>query len=211
MDYGPEKLDNAVLLDHGIMDASNPKGGYSLTLSLPEDDRYYADKLDILERNGLSGSSSFIIMRGQEPPMEMMGFLRLMQLSGSDCFLLESIFEAEVWDFMCNPVSEPNEAAVCQAMMDGAKEALAGYCSTIDEDLALLRDGQLASGSREEMAVKVRLGEKEAVDSLLGYFEGRATDLKALEYYQDRRLKRLGLLDEDGKTTYDSFFKDGIA
>eukprot|EP00878_Enallax_costatus_P013966 GHUV01014605.1.p1 GENE.GHUV01014605.1~~GHUV01014605.1.p1 ORF type:complete len:347 (+),score=91.08 GHUV01014605.1:276-1316(+) len=25
MDYGPEKLDNAVLLDHGIMDASNPK------------------------------------------------------------------------------------------------------------------------------------------------------------------------------------------
>lgn len=59
--------------------------------------------------------------------------------------------------------------------------------------------------------VQVRLGEKEALDSLLGYFEGRATDLKALEYYQDRRLKRLGLLDEDGKTTYDSFFKDGIA
>lgn len=59
--------------------------------------------------------------------------------------------------------------------------------------------------------VQVRLGEKEALDSLLGYFEGRATDLRALEYYQERRLKRLGLLDEEGKTTYDSFFKDGIA
>lgn len=28
---------------------------------------------------------------------------------------------------------------------------------------------------------------------------------------QERRLKRLGLLDDDGRTTYDSFFSDGIA
>jgi [ribulose-bisphosphate carboxylase]-lysine N-methyltransferase len=55
------------------------------------------------------------------------------------------------------------------------------------------------------------LGEKEALDSLLGFFEGRAADLSALEYYQERRLKRLGLMDEEGRTTYDSFFKDGIA
>lgn len=56
---------------------------------------------------------------------------------------------------MCNPVSEGNEAAVCQAVMEGAKEALGGYCSSIDEDLALLRDGQLSAGSRAEMAVRV--------------------------------------------------------
>jgi len=30
-------------------------------------------------------------------------------------------------------------------------------------------------------------------------------------YYQERRLKRLGLIDDEGRTTYDSFFKDGIA
>jgi [ribulose-bisphosphate carboxylase]-lysine N-methyltransferase len=59
--------------------------------------------------------------------------------------------------------------------------------------------------------LQVRLGEKEALDSLLGFFEGRGADLPALEYYQERRLKRLGLMDEEGKTTYDSFFKDGIA
>lgn len=58
---------------------------------------------------------------------------------------------------------------------------------------------------------QVRLGEKEALDSLQGFFEGRAADLDSLEYYQERRLKRLGLMDEEGKTTYDSFFKDGIA
>jgi [ribulose-bisphosphate carboxylase]-lysine N-methyltransferase len=70
--------------------------------------------------------------------------------------LLESIFENEVWDFMCQPVSAPNEAAVCAAMSEGTKEALSGYSSSLEEDLALLRGGQLAPGSREEMAVQVR-------------------------------------------------------
>ena len=28
---------------------------------------------------------------------------------------------------------------------------------------------------------------------------------------QERRLKTLGLLDDEGASTYDSFFKDGIA
>lgn len=55
------------------------------------------------------------------------------------------------------------------------------------------------------------MGEKEALDGLLAFFEGRGADLAALEYYQERRLKRLGLMDEDGSTTYDSFFRDGIA
>lgn len=54
--------------------------GYALTLTLPESDRYYDDKLDILERNGLGGSATFNIIRGEDPPMEMMAFLRLMQL-----------------------------------------------------------------------------------------------------------------------------------
>ena len=59
---------------------------------------------------------------------------------------------------MCEPVSEPNEAAVCAAMVEGAREALAGYCSSIDEDLGLIRGGSLVPGSREELAVQVRGG-----------------------------------------------------
>jgi [ribulose-bisphosphate carboxylase]-lysine N-methyltransferase len=79
----------------------------------------------------------------------------VLRLTGGDCFLLESIFEAEVWGFMCDPVSEPNEAAVCAAMVEGAREALAGYCSSIEEDLALIRAGTLEPGSRQELAVQV--------------------------------------------------------
>jgi hypothetical protein len=58
------------------------QGGYSLTLTLPEGDQYYDDKLDILERHGLGASASFNITRGEDPTPEMMGFLRLMQLQG---------------------------------------------------------------------------------------------------------------------------------
>lgn len=59
---------------------------------------------------------------------------------------------------MCDPVSEPNEAAVCAAMVEGAREALAGYCSSIEEDLGLIRGGSLAPGSRQELAVQVGQG-----------------------------------------------------
>jgi [ribulose-bisphosphate carboxylase]-lysine N-methyltransferase len=81
----------------------------------------------------------------------------------------------------------------------------------VQEDIALLRDGGVAKGSRQEAAVRVRLGEKEALDATLSFFEGRLEQLPDLEYYQERRLKRLGLMDEQGNTTYDSFFRDGIA
>jgi hypothetical protein len=38
------------------------------------------------------------------------------------------------------------------------------------------------------VSLQVRLGEKEALDGLMAFFEGRAADLKALQYYQVRRL-----------------------
>jgi [ribulose-bisphosphate carboxylase]-lysine N-methyltransferase len=60
-----------------------------------------------------------------------------------------------VWGFMCEPVSKPNEAAVCAAMVEGARAALAGYPTTIEADLALLRGGEVAAGSRQELGIKV--------------------------------------------------------
>ncbi len=43
----------------------------------------------------------------------------------------------------------------------------------------------------------MRLGEKEALDALARFFEDRrATQLKRLVYYQERRLRRLGLVDD---------------
>ena len=61
------------------------------------------------------------------------------------------------------------------------------------------------------LLLQVRLGEKETLDVTLRYFEDRKSKLDRLEYYQERRLKGLGLLDDDGNNTWDDFFKDSIA
>lgn len=45
----------------------------------------------------------------------------------------------------------------------------------------------------------------------LRFFEDRQSKLNELEYYQERRLKGLGLMDDDGDSTWDGFFKDSIA
>ncbi len=59
--------------------------------------------------------------------------------------------------------------------------------------------------------MQARLGEKETLDVTLRYFEDRKSKLDQIEYYQERRLKGLGLLDDDGNNTWDDFFKDSIA
>lgn len=193
------------------------------------------DKLDILETNGYPGSEvEFSIRPNQPVPEELLAVLRLQSLNGSDAFLLESIFRGEVWGHLSMPISEENERAVCEGMAEGARTAMSAYATTIEvrialalplsasatnrlpsrwknsqEDLSRLRS--VSAGSREEVALLARLGEKEALDTLVRFFEGRLGQLKSLEYYQERRLKRLGLMDDRGRSTYDSFFKDGVA
>ena len=47
--------------------------------------------------------------------------------------------------------------------------------------------------------VQVRLGEQEALDTVAQWFETRAAnELKKLMYYQERRLRSLGLVDDGG-------------
>ncbi len=58
------------------------QGGFVLSLELPEDDKYYDDKADILELNGLSEAASFVLLPNEEPSEQLLGFLRLINLSG---------------------------------------------------------------------------------------------------------------------------------
>lgn len=58
------------------------QGGFILSLALPEDDKYYDDKADILELNGLSEAASFVLRANEEPSEQLLGFLRLLNLSG---------------------------------------------------------------------------------------------------------------------------------
>ncbi len=38
-------------------------------------------------------------------------------------FLLEPVFSTEVWSFMCDPVSQDNEASVCSSMAQVRRRA----------------------------------------------------------------------------------------
>lgn len=58
------------------------QGGFLLSLDLSEEDRFYDDKADVLEMNGLAESSSFTLRPNEEPPEQLLGFLRLLNLSG---------------------------------------------------------------------------------------------------------------------------------
>jgi [ribulose-bisphosphate carboxylase]-lysine N-methyltransferase len=207
--FGENRTDGQLLLDYGVLDDTAAGPAFALTISLPSDDRFFDDKFDVLETNGYPQAAEFALGRDGRPPPGMLAVLRLVNLAGGDAFLLESIFRADVWEHLQSPVSEGNERAVCSSIIDGCRAALAGYPTTIEDDVAALRS--LAPGSRPHAALKVALGEKESLSAALGLFEVRVERLGEMEFYGDRRLKRLGLLDKEGKSTWEGFFEDGIA
>lgn len=51
----------------------------------------------------------------------------------------------------------------------------------------------------------MRLGEKQALTEVMGFYSAVEVKLDKLEYYQERRLRSLNLLDRDGSSTYDPF------
>ena len=209
-DFSPGMTEGHVLLNHGTIDAAAP-GTFAITLVLSEEDTFFDDKMDILELNGLEAANEFILERGAPPPETMLAVIRLINLQAADAFLLESIFRNEVWGHVNLPISEENEGAVYESMVSGCTAVLEQYPTKIDDDLAIV-NGLTGATEREKMAATLRLGEKEVLEGTLRFFEERMGQLKEFEYYGERRLKRLGLLDKDGKpTTWDDFMGDSIA
>jgi [ribulose-bisphosphate carboxylase]/[fructose-bisphosphate aldolase]-lysine N-methyltransferase len=181
-------------LEHGFCPPQCWKTAVSeITLEIDPEDRFYDDKLDILEfetydQAPMDPVQAFDVVsapgRDGEPDPAMIQFARLRQLGGLDAFLLESLFRKEVWGFMALPVSETNELAVVEAISEVCESAL--------EDLS-----QCPEGGRE-ICSKLRESESKALKRTLEFMlrEKEALDLK--EYYQERRLKDLGL-DSDWK------------
>mmetsp|Transcript_17680 Transcript_17680/g.29708 ORF Transcript_17680/g.29708 Transcript_17680/m.29708 type:complete len:496 (+) Transcript_17680:79-1566(+) len=205
MNYG-DKNNSQLLLDYGFVETSMTamQGAYLLTLSIPEGDINFGDKVDIVELVGLKEQWQFNLQGQTMPDADMLTYLRLIQMQGTDSFLLESIFRDTAWNLCTLPVSLVNETAVCECMVEGCRAALSVYPTSIGEDEQILARGDLSE--RMYAAVVARQGEKRALYSTMGYFEQRIQLLPTMEYYQERRLKDLGLLEDDGTTTYDDFF-----
>lgn len=210
LEYGQDKSNGQLALDFGFAEKETAMGAsknigrrsrdsFTLTLEIAESDRLFDDKADIAELNGMSTTAYFDLLRGEGPPEDMLTYLRLTALGGPDSFLLEALFRNAVWGHLGLPVSRENEEAVCQAMIDGCRSALSGFKTSIEQDIRLLKDTGLSV--RQETAVIVRLGEKQILVELLDWFEARMQGLDNLEYYAERRLRDLGLLDDRGNMT----------
>mmetsp|Transcript_62800 Transcript_62800/g.152894 ORF Transcript_62800/g.152894 Transcript_62800/m.152894 type:complete len:583 (+) Transcript_62800:134-1882(+) len=199
--YGPKSATD-YLLEHGFCPPKCWKTAVSeITLELDPDDRFYDDKLDILEfetydQAPLDPVQSFDVVsapaRDGEPDPAMIQFARLKCLGGLDAFLLESIFRKEVWGFMALPVSEGNELSVVESIserIEAALEDLNQNPSSSDDDRADTDD----ETSPTAICSKLRESETKALKRTLEFMlrEKEALDLK--EYYQERRLKDLGL------------------
>lgn len=198
--YDLNKSNADMALDYGFIEPNPSRDAFTLTLEISESDEFYADKLDIAEMNGLGETAYFDIKCGQPLPTAMLTYLRLAALGGTDAFLLESIFRNKVWGFLEMPVSRANEELICKVICETCNSALSGYPTTIEEDEKLMEEGNL--GTRGEMAVRIRMGEKKVLKQIDSIFKGRETELDELEYYQERRLKDLGLVGEQGEIIF---------
>eukprot|EP00977_Amphora_coffeiformis_P000819 scaffold175_cov177-Amphora_coffeaeformis.AAC.21 len=186
--YGPKSAAD-YLLEHGFCPPQCWKTAVSeVTFELDPEDRFYDDKLDILEfetydQAPMDPTQSFDLVsapgRDGEPDPAMIQFLRLSQLGGTDAFLLESIFRKEVWGFMEYPVSEQNELKVVNTITDACERAL--------EELKQAPDGG------PEVCKLLREAETKALTRTVEFLQREKEALDLKEYYQERRLKDLGL------------------
>lgn len=194
--YDLNKSNAELALDYGFIESNSERNSYTLTLEISESDQFFGDKLDIAESNGLGETASFDIVLGQPLPPTMLPYLRLVALGGTDAFLLESIFRNTIWGHLQLPVSWANEDLICRVIRDACRSALSGYHTTLEEDEKLAEKGDLAH--RLEIAVGVRAGEKRVLQQIDNAFKDREMELDELEYYQERRLRDLGLVGEQG-------------
>jgi [ribulose-bisphosphate carboxylase]-lysine N-methyltransferase len=173
-----------------------------LTFEINEEDQFLEDKLDILEfhtdQTGpmdpiQSFDISAITGRDSSPDAKMIQFLRLKKLGGMpkplDAFLLEPIFRKDVWGFMSLPVSEMNERAVVGEVIATCTKALEKMGSVKDTDETIASD----QFSPKSLCHAVRSLESKALTRMLEHMQRESEALDLKEYYQERRLRELGM------------------
>ena len=180
-------------------------GVSELTLEVSNDDRCRDDKLDVLEfetynddpmdpvqtfdlySSGTGGGSG-------TPDPALLQFARFCALGGADLFMLEGIFREEVWGFMAEPVSRKNEADALGLMKKKCQEALEDMTAVVEggadnDGGGLSQDASMPGG----MCAVVRSSESQALRETQRWIELEEENLELKLYYQERRLKDLGL------------------
>ena len=198
--YGPKSAAE-YLIEHGFIPESTKTTSVAeLTFEVDENDRFFDDKLDVLEfETGgppLEPTQAFDIVAAPgsdgQPDPSMIQFLRLAKLGNKDAFLLESIFRKDVWAFMSYPVSEQNERLVLDSIIKACDEAL-NEINSFDEAEDSIIENDVTSIINKRACATLRNVERRAIKRVREYVQRESEALDLKEYYQERRLKDLGL------------------
>ena len=185
--------------DHGFCpDVAAGDSCAELKVSIEETDRWFEDKVDVLEQQGLMASNRFDIEADPAAPLdpELLQILRLKSIEGTDGFILEAVFAGTVFKTMLQPFSKANELKVHKSLEDTLRQNAANLNSqsTQAQDEAILASG--GEGRTATMA-RLRVQERAAVAATLANVEAKLKILNTAdttEYYQERRLRDLDLL-----------------
>jgi len=207
INFDERPLDGKTCVDYGFVDPVERNGGYELRIGIPENDPNRDDKIDICDVSqqiiGGGDDPTFYLKAYEDPDPNLRVFSRLLNIQGSDAFLLEALFRNNAWELISEPVSKENETQACETMIAGCKDALLQYKTSIEQDEDMLSIQDISD--EKLLSIRVLLCEKKALRNTLRYFETIRASVDRLEYYQERRLRQLNLLDEDGSSTYDPF------
>lgn len=199
--YGPKSA-SEYLLEHGFMPESTKSTAVAeLTFEVDKSDRFFDDKADVLEfETGgapIEPVQAFDLVaapgKDGQPDPALMQFLRLAKLGNTDAFLLESIFRKEVWGFMAYPVSEKNEREVIDAIISACNDALKEKDEINDALIDETNSKDELMSKNKRACATLRGIERRALQRTLEYVQREEEALDLKEYYQERRLKDLGL------------------
>ena len=182
----------------------------SLSFEIDPEDRNAFEKEDILESQGIGALETFVLSESDPLPSELIAFLRLRMLDGADTFLLESVFRDILWlEHIPLPISEENEQAVLNLIVDTATLYIRRLRSSMQQDLAILSEEPSSSVAHQLAAL--RYAERRALEAVQKEAERQLRSLKELEYYQERRLRLLNLTPIESEEELDALRAAGRA
>nr|CAD1823458.1 unnamed protein product [Ananas comosus var. bracteatus] len=158
---GPQP-NSRLLLNYGFVDEDNPYDRIVIEASLNTEDPQYQEKRMVAQRNGKLSVQVFQVHVGREKEAisEMLPYLRLGYVS--DPAEMHSVISSQ--GPIC-PVSPCMERAVLDQLVDHFEFRLARYPTTLEEDEAMLADGNLDPKNR--VAAKILRLEKKMLHACL--------------------------------------------
>lgn len=196
------------LEDHGIVpDVAIDDACCEISATIEESDRFSDDKINILETFSMPKilRCDFISDPTIGIDRDLLQFLRLKFIEGTDAFILEGCFANTVYSTMELPFSKINELKVMQYIVDTCSNKIQ-HLNTVSTDSldveicnAVDNANALTTNDIRLNLARLRIQERASLENTRSVAASELAKLKttgseAREFYQERRLKDLDLL-----------------